>query len=300
MHEQLSKKLQARSANDPFLFYNVGMSFVWMDGYQRSKEPLSRIVFTKGCPTCHDVNMLTRCNDHLDVIIGFSSGDCVWYDPLSGRYIRLNKGGVLNSSSVTNVKWIPGSEDLFMASFSDGTIMILDKEKEDQTFSVPSVSSWTSDQFQASKPHRNTKYNPVSHWRVNTKGVSAFEFSPNGEHVAVVGMDGQLRIINYQKERLEDVFGSYYGQLLCVAWSPDGRYLLTGGQDDLVTIWAFPEQRIVARCQGHKSWVTGVAFDPWRCDDRVYRFCSVGDDCKLIFWDFSFNALHRPKQASGF
>lgn len=41
--------------------------------------------------------------------------------------------------------------------------------------------------------------------------------------------------------------------------------------------------------------VTGVAFDPWRCDENVYRFASVGEDAKLILWDFSVNALHRPK-----
>jgi WD40 repeat protein len=82
---------------------------------------------------------------------------------------------------------------------------------------------------------------------------------------------------------------------LCVCWSPDGRYVLTGGQDDLVTIWAFREQRIVARCQGHQSWVTGVSFDPWRCDERNYRFGSVGEDTKLLLWDFSVNALHKPK-----
>ena len=29
----------------------------------------------------------------------------------------------------------------------------------------------------------------------------------------------------------------------------------TGGQDDLVTIWSFKENKIIARCQGHRSWV---------------------------------------------
>lgn len=55
------------------------------------KEPLSRIVFTRAYPTCHDVNILTRSAEHLDVIIGFSSGDLMWYDPISQKYVRLNK-----------------------------------------------------------------------------------------------------------------------------------------------------------------------------------------------------------------
>lgn len=42
--------------------------------------------------------------------------------------------------------------------------------------------------------------------------------------------------------------------------------------------------------------MTGVAFDPLHCDDKDYRFASVGDDCKLLLWDFSVSALHKPKQ----
>lgn len=98
--------------------------------------------------------------------------------------------------------------------------------------------------------------------------------------------------------RVLDIFRSYYGGLLCVCWSPDGKYILTGGQDDLVTIWSFPERKIIARCQGHNSWVSAVAFDPWRCDEKTYRFGSVGDDCQLLLWDFSVGMLHRPRAVS--
>jgi WD40 repeat protein len=58
------------------------------------------------------------------------------------------------------------------------------------------------------------------------------------------------------------------------------------------------ENMIVARCQGHQSWVTSVAFDPWRCDDRNYRFGSVGEDSRLLLWDFNVGMLHRPKAVS--
>ena len=98
--------------------------------------------------------------------------------------------------------------------------------------------------------------------------------------------------------RLLDLYASYYGGFLCVCWSPDGKYVLTGGQDDLVSIWSVAESVIVARCQGHQSWVTAVCFDPWRCDDRNYRFGSVGEDCRLLLWDFSVGMLHRPKAVS--
>lgn len=92
-----------------------------------------------------------------------------------------------------------------------------------------------------------------------------------------------------------DIYPSYYGGFICVCWSPDGKYIVTGGQDDLVSIWSLTERRLVARCPGHHSWVSYVAFDPWRCDDRNYRFGSVGEDRRLLLWDFNVGMLHRPK-----
>lgn len=85
---------------------------------------------------------------------------------------------------------------------------------------------------------------------------------------------------------------------MSVCWSPDGKYVVTGGQDDLVSIWSIDEGSLLARCQGHSSWVTGVAFDKWRCDGRNYRFGSVGEDCLLLLWDFNIGMLHRPKGVS--
>lgn len=91
------------------------------------------------------------------------------------------------------------------------------------------------------------------------------------------------------------MFNSYYGGLTCVCWTPDGKYVLTGGQDDLISVWSVADSGLVARCQGHQSWVSALAFDPWRCDDRNYRFGSVGEDGRLCLWDFGVGMLHRPK-----
>ncbi|CAD6905250.1 unnamed protein product [Tilletia controversa] len=141
------------------------------------------------------------------------------------------------------------------------------------------------------------KYNPVSHWHVSRKRITDFAFSPDLVHVALTSEDGNLRIMDLGSERLLDTYRGYFGSLTCVCWSPDGRFLLTGGQDDLVTVWAPREGRIIARCQGHSSFVTDISFDSWRWrpEERSYRFASVGEDCKLIFWDFSSAALKRPK-----
>ncbi|KAF9322082.1 hypothetical protein BG006_002478 [Podila minutissima] len=97
-------------------------------------ENLARIL-ANPFPTYHDVNVLTRSCDSLDVIIGFSTGDIIWFDPLCNKYYRLNKQATIKDSAVTMIKWMPGSESQFMAAFQDGTIVIMDKERDDSSFS---------------------------------------------------------------------------------------------------------------------------------------------------------------------
>lgn len=54
-------------------------------------EYLTKILFTKAHCLCHDVNMLTKSSTHIDVIMGFSTGEIIWWEPISQRYTRLNK-----------------------------------------------------------------------------------------------------------------------------------------------------------------------------------------------------------------
>ncbi|KAJ9078128.1 hypothetical protein DSO57_1009828 [Entomophthora muscae] len=293
-HEQLPERLLQATTKATYVFYASGRTFLWAD-LQTPKEALSQIVFNRASVTCHDVNPLTRSRDRLDVILGLSSGDIVWFNPLSSKYVRMNKLGVINSTAVTSIKWVPGSETQVLASHLDGSLILYDKDKDDQSF-TPSIPP-PNTLFNVTRPSAktNAKHNPQVHWQVSTKSISSFAFSPDFQLVAVVSLDGGLRVIDFTEEILLDVYSSYFGGLTCVCWSPDRKYILTGGQDDLVTIWSNQEQRIIARCQGHKSWVTGVAFDPWRCDEANYRFGSVGEDMQLLLWDFSPQALPKPK-----
>lgn len=37
--------------------------------------------------------------------------------------------------------------------------------------------------------------------------------------------------------------------------SMDGKYVLAGGEDDLVQVWGMEERKVVAWGEGHNSWV---------------------------------------------
>lgn len=171
-------------------------------------------MFSKSYPLCHDINEITKCDDHLDVIIGFSTGDIVWYDPFSSKYVRLNKGvtiddldindiptffflkGCLVSSAVHMIKWLPGSEDLFVAAFKDGSMMIMSKERDDQPFSLSEPNSWIETQyalhllekvmythviydyrFYTFRPHKGYKHNPVSYWKLSKEAITGRMYS---------------------------------------------------------------------------------------------------------------------------
>ncbi|GAA5853098.1 hypothetical protein JCM3766R1_004146 [Sporobolomyces carnicolor] len=333
-----------------FGFQTMSKGVFFSEIAKGKKDPLSRIVFS-AFPTCIDASQHTATHSQIDLLIGFATGDIIWIDPLTAKYTRLNKSGVITSSPVTSISWLPpissssdtaslpslassalpeNRSNLFMTSHADGTILIWDKDREDWNGFSPrdpngarSVASgkeneWSDpriahgeegkailgrEELIVSKPPAldkkgqtlAAKFNPVSHWRVSRHAVNAFAVSPDQQFCATVGEDGCLRIIDFVEEKLLDSYASYFGSLTCVSWSPDGRFVVTGGQDDLLTVYAPHEQHIVAHCPGHTSWVTRVAFDPERTEERTMRFVSVGEDCKLILWDLSSAALTRPK-----
>lgn len=160
--------------------------------------------------------------------------------------------------------------------------------------------------------------NPLYRWVIGAEGscINEFAFSPCGTNLAVVSQDGFLRVFHYDTMELIGRARSYFGGFLCVCWSPDGKYVVVGGEDDLVTVWSFSERRVVARGQGHKSWVSVVAFDPYVVsfseleseegveDDRqksesvqCYRLGSVSQDTQLCLWDLTEDVLRPPVRA---
>ncbi|CAM9550544.1 unnamed protein product, partial [Phaeothamnion confervicola] len=129
--------------------------------------------------------------------------------------------------------------------------------------------------------------------------------------VAAACRDGLLRVIDCDAAALVVAFRSWFGAFLCVDWSADGRYIASGGEDDAVCLWRLDTRECVLRCEGHRSWVTSVAFDPWGgtgcaggggsngvTPNPNYRLVSVAEDAQLCVWehDEAAAALLRPQQ----
>ncbi|CAD5195883.1 unnamed protein product [Musa acuminata subsp. malaccensis] len=298
-----------------YLIFNTADTLFISDLNSMEKDPIKSIQFGNSNPVCHAFD--AEASDGHDLLIGLHSGDIYLVslrqqlqDP--GRKLlaaqHYNKEGTTNNrhkfhcfySRCTCVAWVPEREGTFVVGHADGNIYVYEKSKDvtaDSSFPV------IKDQTQFSVAHtRSNKSNPVARWHVCHGSVNSISFSVNGTYMATVTRDGYLRVFDFSKEQLAFGGKSYYGALLCSAWSLDGKYILTGGEDDLVQVWSMEDKKIVAWGEGHNSWVSGVAFDSyWSTpnsegteENVVYRFGSVGQDGQLLLWDLVMDELIMP------
>ena len=172
--------------------------------------------------------------------------------------------GSIDSTRVTCVKWVPGSDHQFVSSHRSGHLYIWSsiysgKTNGPQTFVLH--KDITDARICTVKP--KSKSPILFRWTIGHGAINAFAFSPDAHHIAIACQDGFLRVYDFHKQEIYGRMRSYFGGLLCVCWSPDGKYAVTGGEDDLVTVWSFEQKRVVARGEGHKSYINAVAFDPY-------------------------------------
>lgn len=214
-HESMTKRQNEHDPEGLFCFANINRAYQWLDLSSKAKEePLAKVLFTKAHMLCHDINELTKTPTHLDIALGSSAGDVLWYEPMSQKYARINKNGNINKFPVIHIKWIPGSENLFLAAHANGALVVYDKEKEDAVFTPENESDAVEDgqdgengriprsSFQVLKSvnSRNQRSNPVAFWKLANHRINDFAFSPDKRHLAAVLEDGSLRIIDYLKE----------------------------------------------------------------------------------------------------
>ncbi|KAH8312082.1 hypothetical protein KR044_009281 [Drosophila immigrans] len=236
-------------------------------GTEMSK-PIDKKFYKGTNPSCHDFNANAATPTGAPLLVGFTTGQIQLVSPQQGpRELRklFNEERLIDKTKVTCLKWLPNSPHLFLASHASGHLYLYNEELPCAA-TAPSYQPFkVGDGYTILTCKSKSTRNPLYKWVFSTDNCCINElcFSPCGSNLALVSQDGFLRVFHYDTMELLGIARSYFGGFLCVCWSPDGKYIVVGGEDDLVTVWSLHERRVVARGQGHRSWVSVVAFDPY-------------------------------------
>uniref|UniRef100_A0A7S1HTV7 Guanine nucleotide-binding protein subunit beta-like protein n=1 Tax=Eutreptiella gymnastica TaxID=73025 RepID=A0A7S1HTV7_9EUGL len=214
---------------------------------------------------------------------------------------RYNKDKTIDSTGVTCIRWLPFDSNIFVVAHESGRMYTYNLK-------LPDEHAFSKDLHEAFnvQPQGKATCNPTQKWAVSNKPLNDVVFSPSNQYCAIPSRDSYCHVVHWEERKLRLKIRSYFGAILCVAWSPDERYIVTGGEDDTVSIYDFRNECVTARCSGHHSWVTAVAFDVCWSDKSAgvneecalmptltdtapverYRLVSVSQDSRLLLWDF--------------
>ncbi|XP_002737159.1 WD repeat-containing protein 20-like [Saccoglossus kowalevskii] len=249
--------------------FNVGkeLYFYIYKGIRKAADltkPIEKRTYKGTIPTCHDFNQFTCCSQSVSLLVGFSAGQVQLIDPIKKDNTKLfNEERLIDKTRVTCLRWVPGSEHLFLVAHSSGNMYLYNEQLAAGNAAPHYQTHKHGDGYAIYTCKSKSTRNPVFRWVVGEGSLNDFAFSPDATYLATVSQDGFLRIFHYDSMDLHAQMKSYFGGLLCACWSPDSKYIVTGGEDDLVTVYSFLERKVIARGRGHKSWVSVVAFDSY-------------------------------------
>ena len=173
-----------------------------------------------------------------------------------------------------------------------GAVSFLAANLDGSLFAVARGSSFCVHDGVTKKRIGNIQLNP-------SRGpVMAMDFSPEGSCLAVAYADGSLRLYLFGKDSLIEKATDLpnptlpKGRILALRFTPDARYLLTGGESMILTAWDWRKGRIAANLMGHRNTIRTIAVS------QNGRFAATGsNDCTIRIHDLGL--LHDDRLPIG-
>jgi WD40 repeat protein len=113
--------------------------------------------------------------------------------------------------------------------------------------------------------------------------IRAIVVSPDEEKLAVASGDGFIRIFRLPDMELEAAFHGHGLSANCLAWHPNGKWLLSGGRDAYLKAWDVSEHySLVNSIPAHNYAIYRIVFSP---DGTLFATASRDKTVKL--WEAS-------------
>ena len=168
-----------------------------------------------------------------------------------------------NELTITSVKWNKGSTTPYLAvGTQNGRILIIENEQQTVLQNAP----------------------------IHIGRVGMLAWNNNGSLVASVSHD-KTCVLSDVRSNLSPVsiFSSHTDEVCGLSWSPDDRYIATGGVDKHVFVWDVrnTQHPFFSTEDVHTSAVKAIEWCP---SERMLLATGGGrDDGRIIFWDVQHN-----------
>lgn len=129
-------------------------------------------------------------------------------------------------------------------------------------------------------------------------GVRAVACTPadEGPNLCLTGaVDGSARLWDLDSastEPVRELAASHRGPITCVAFSPDGSYCATGGDDRDICLWNTNTGELMYRITGHSGGVTCLQFTP------SFQLVSAARDNTIRIWEGLGTKAYDPARVA--
>lgn len=62
-------------------------------------------------------------------------------------------------------------------------------------------------------------------------------------------------------KKFDRSINGHFDEVMCMAVSPNGKFLVSGGKDRIIRIWDLHNQKQIQTFMGHRDTITSVQFD---------------------------------------
>ncbi|QJW98755.1 WD40 repeat domain-containing protein [Frigoriglobus tundricola] len=124
---------------------------------------------------------------------------------------------------------------------------------------------------------------PVWEQKLDEKAQPAhLSVGAGGTIVAVADKGGGVHLFSAETGKAAGTLSGHTGPVRAVAFNPNGKQVVTGGEDKTARVWDAKSGKELAQLEGHTKAVTGVGFSPG--GDMIVTGCA---DKTARIWAFT-------------